>query len=174
MAYICDLAKELNKKEGIVINMLKKRGYLKENGTPRKATINSGLMREDGFIYKKGFDLFFQELGHKKTINKVKHKQTKEHNSEKSCIVHAKKEAQVFESQGAKSKKYFFDKYSKLEKEDLEEKLELAKTAYEAIIQDGTHDFNTDYKLHELDNEIKVIKELLNTVNDDTNNFALN
>lgn len=66
MAYISDLAKELNKKEGIVINMLKKRGYLKENGTPRKATINSGLMREDGFIYKKGIEQFMKELGMEK------------------------------------------------------------------------------------------------------------
>ena len=65
MAYISDLANELNKKEGIVINMLKKRGYLKDNGTPRKATINSGLMREDGFIYKKGVDVFVEELHNK-------------------------------------------------------------------------------------------------------------
>lgn len=174
MAYISDLANELNKKEGIVINMLKKRGYLKENSTPRKATINSGLMREDGFIYKKGFDLFIKELGHKEPIKKIKHKQTKEHNSEKYCAVNAKKEAQMFESQGAKSKQYFYNKYSELEAEDLEEKLEVAETAYEAIIQDGIHDVNTDYKLYELDNEIKVIKDLLNTVKDDPNNFALN
>lgn len=46
--------------------MLKKRKYLKENGKPRKSTIDAGLMREDGFIYKKGFCIFIEELGIKK------------------------------------------------------------------------------------------------------------
>lgn len=62
MAYISDLAKELNKREEKVVEMLKVHGYLKENGDPRKATIDAGLMREDGFIYKKGFELFVEEL----------------------------------------------------------------------------------------------------------------
>ena len=62
MAYISDLAKELNRIEGMVTKMLKTSGYLKENGSPRKATIDAGFMREDGFIYKKGFKIFIEEL----------------------------------------------------------------------------------------------------------------
>lgn len=46
--------------------MLKKRMYLKENGKPRIAIIDAGLMREDGFIYKKGLYIFAEELGIKK------------------------------------------------------------------------------------------------------------
>ena len=66
MAYISDLAKELNRTEGMVIRMLKNRRYLKENGDPRKETVDAGLMREDGFIYKKGFEKFVKKLGMKK------------------------------------------------------------------------------------------------------------
>lgn len=72
MAYISDLAEELNRTEGMVIKMLKTRGYLKENGDPRKATIDAGLMREDGFIYKKGWNIFVEELGYKESVRKVK------------------------------------------------------------------------------------------------------
>ncbi len=69
MAYISDLAKELNRTEGMVTKMLKTRGYLKENGMPRKATVDAGLMREDGFIYKKGWNQFVDELGYKSSVN---------------------------------------------------------------------------------------------------------
>jgi len=69
MAYISDLANELRRKEYMVIKMLKKRGFLKENGKPRKSTIDNGLMREDGFIYKKGWNLFIEELGYKNEYN---------------------------------------------------------------------------------------------------------
>lgn len=67
MAYISDLADELNRQEWAVERMLKNRGYLKQNGDPRKSTIDNGLMREDGFIYKKGWDLFVDELGYRES-----------------------------------------------------------------------------------------------------------
>ena len=89
MAYISDLAKELNRTEGMVTKMLKTRGYLKENGEPRKASIDAGLMREDGFIYKKGWNLFIEELGYKKSVKKVKKvsKKHKEGLSELRCPI---------------------------------------------------------------------------------------
>ena len=86
MAYISDLAKELNRTECMIEKMLKTRGYLKENGKPRKATVDAGLMREDGFIYKKGFELFAEELGYKESAKKVKENQ-KEGLAELHCPI---------------------------------------------------------------------------------------
>ena len=75
MSDISDLAKELNRTECMIEKMLKTRGYLKENGKPRKATVDAGLMREDGFIYKKGWNLFVEELGYKENSRKIKESQ---------------------------------------------------------------------------------------------------
>ena len=89
MAYISDLAKELNRTEGMVTKMLKTHGYLKKNGDPRKASIDAGLMREDRFIYKKGWNLFIEELGYKESVKKVKKvsKKHKEGLSELRCPI---------------------------------------------------------------------------------------
>ena len=69
MPYIGDLADELNRQEWAVERMLKNRGYLKQNGEPRKSTIDDGLMREDGFIYRKGWNLFIDALGYRDSVD---------------------------------------------------------------------------------------------------------
>ena len=60
-----DLADELNRKTWAVERMLENRGYLKQNGDPRKSTINDGLMDEDGMITDGGWSTFIDELGYK-------------------------------------------------------------------------------------------------------------
>ena len=58
-----ELARILNRKPGHVRRMLIRRGYLRQNGNPSTFSINNRLIREDGFIYRNGRDLFIQELG---------------------------------------------------------------------------------------------------------------
>ena len=65
MYTIDDLADELNRKTWAVEKMLENRGYLKQNGDPRKSTINEGLMDEDGMITDDGWSTFIDELGYK-------------------------------------------------------------------------------------------------------------
>ena len=65
MYTISDLADELNRQEWAVERMLRNRGYLKQNGDPRKSTINDGLMDEDGMITDGGWSTFIDELGYK-------------------------------------------------------------------------------------------------------------
>lgn len=65
MHTISDLADELNRKDWAVKKMLIERGYLTKNGKPRKSTIDDGLMKEDGSIYRRGWDLFIGELKYK-------------------------------------------------------------------------------------------------------------
>ena len=58
MAYISDLAKELNRTEGMVTKMLKTRGYLKKNGDPAKQVLMQVLCEKtDSFIRKVGIYL---------------------------------------------------------------------------------------------------------------------
>lgn len=67
MYTIGDLADELNRQEWAVERMLKNRGYLKQNGDPRKSTIDCGLMNKNGLITKLGWSTFIDELGYKET-----------------------------------------------------------------------------------------------------------
>lgn len=67
MYTIGDLADELNRQEWAVERMLKNRGYLKQNGEPRKSTIDDGLMNKNGLITKLGWSTFIDELGYKET-----------------------------------------------------------------------------------------------------------
>ena len=60
-----ELADELNRQEWAVEKMLKNRGYLKNNGTPRKSTIDDGLMNKNGLIKEAGWSVFIGELGYK-------------------------------------------------------------------------------------------------------------
>ena len=69
MYSISELADELNRKEWAVERMLTNRGYLKQNGDPRKSTINDGLMDEDGSITEDGWSTFIDELGYKDSGN---------------------------------------------------------------------------------------------------------
>ncbi len=69
MYTIDDLADELNRQEWAVERMLKNRGYLKQNGDPRRSTINDGLMDEDGMITDGGWSTFIDELGYKDSSN---------------------------------------------------------------------------------------------------------
>ena len=69
MYTIGDLADELNRQEWAVERMLRNRGYLKQNGDPRKSTINDGLMDEDGYITDDGWSTFIDELGYKDSSN---------------------------------------------------------------------------------------------------------
>ena len=57
------LAELLNRQPGHVRRMLINRGYLRQNGNPTVSSTREGLIREDGFIYAQGRDLFIQELG---------------------------------------------------------------------------------------------------------------
>lgn len=56
------LAELLNRQPGHVRRMLINRGYLRQNGKPTVFSTGEGLIREDGFIYAKGRNLFIQEL----------------------------------------------------------------------------------------------------------------
>lgn len=58
-----------------------------------------------------------------------------------------------------KNYNYYIDKYSELDKESLEEKLELADLDYEAFCQNGARD---PFEGSQLENQIKAIKDLLN------------
>lgn len=60
-----DLANELNREEWAVERMLKNRGYLKNNGEPRKSTIDAGYMNKNGLITNSGWNTFVDELGYK-------------------------------------------------------------------------------------------------------------
>lgn len=60
-----DLANELNREEWAVERMLKNRGYLKNNGEPRKSTIDAGYMNKNGLITNSGWNTFVEELGYK-------------------------------------------------------------------------------------------------------------
>ena len=60
-----ELAEELNRKEWAVERMLINRGYLKQNGDPRKWTIDDGLMNKSGLIKEAGWSTFISELGYK-------------------------------------------------------------------------------------------------------------
>lgn len=60
-----DLANELNREEWAVERMLKNRGYLKNNGDPRKSTIDAGYMNKNGLITNSGWNIFVDELGYK-------------------------------------------------------------------------------------------------------------
>lgn len=62
-----ELADELNRQEWAVERMLKNRGYLKNNGDPRKSTIDNGLMNKNGLIKEAGWSVFIDELGYKDT-----------------------------------------------------------------------------------------------------------
>ena len=62
-----ELADELNRQEWAVERMLKNRGYLKNNGDPRKSTIDDGLMNKNGLIKEVGWSVFIDELGYKDT-----------------------------------------------------------------------------------------------------------
>lgn len=62
-----ELADELNRQEWAVERMLKNRGYLKNNGDPRKSTIDDGLMNKNGLIKEAGWSVFIDELGYKDT-----------------------------------------------------------------------------------------------------------
>lgn len=62
-----ELANELNRQEWAVERMLKNRGYLKNNGDPRKSTIDDGLMNKNGLIKEAGWSVFIDELGYKDT-----------------------------------------------------------------------------------------------------------
>ena len=62
-----ELADELNRQEWAVERMLKNRGYLKNNGDPRKSTIDNGLMNKNGLIKETGWSVFIDELGYKDT-----------------------------------------------------------------------------------------------------------
>ena len=57
------LAELLNRQPGHVRRMLINRGYLRQNGNPTVFSTREGLIREDGFIYARGRNLFIQELG---------------------------------------------------------------------------------------------------------------
>ena len=57
------LAELLNRQPGHVRRMLINRGYLRQNGNPTVFSTREGLIREDGFIYAQGRDLFIKELG---------------------------------------------------------------------------------------------------------------
>lgn len=67
MYTIEELADELNRQEWAVERMLKKRGYLKQNGDPRKSTIDDGYMNKNGLITKLGWGMFIDELGYKES-----------------------------------------------------------------------------------------------------------
>ena len=54
MITISELADILNRKEGMVILMMRNRDYLKKNGAPKKWCVDAGYMRADGMITKKG------------------------------------------------------------------------------------------------------------------------
>ena len=53
MITISELADILNRKEGMVILMMRNRDYLKKNGDPKKWCVDEGYMRADGMITKK-------------------------------------------------------------------------------------------------------------------------
>lgn len=63
-----DLANELNREEWAVERMLKNRGYLKNNGEPRKSTIDAGYMNKNGLITNSGWNTFVEELGYKEHV----------------------------------------------------------------------------------------------------------
>lgn len=63
-----DLANELNREEWAVERMLKNRGYLKNNGDPRKSTIDAGYMNKNGLITNSGWNTFVEELGYKEHV----------------------------------------------------------------------------------------------------------
>ena len=65
MYTIGELADELNRQEWAVERMFRNRGYLKQNGSPRKWLIDEGLMYEDGMITEEGWSTFIDDLGYK-------------------------------------------------------------------------------------------------------------
>ena len=63
MITISELADILNRKEGMVIRMMRNRDYLKKNGAPKKWCVDEGYMRADGMITKKGERTLIDVLG---------------------------------------------------------------------------------------------------------------
>ena len=67
MITISELADILNRKEGMVIRMMRNRGYLKKNDDPKKWCVDAGYMRADGMITKKGERILIEDLGIKES-----------------------------------------------------------------------------------------------------------
>ena len=67
MITISELADILNRKEGMVILMMRNRDYLKKNGDPKKWCVDAGYMRADGMITKKGERMLIEDLGIKES-----------------------------------------------------------------------------------------------------------
>ena len=67
MITISELADILNRKEGMVIRMMRNRGYLKKNDDPKKWCVDEGYMRADGMITKKGERTLIEDLGIKES-----------------------------------------------------------------------------------------------------------
>ena len=67
MITISELADILNRKEGMVILMMRNRDYLKKNGDPKKWCVDAGYMRADGMITKKGERILIEDLGIKES-----------------------------------------------------------------------------------------------------------
>lgn len=82
MYTIDELADELNRQEWAVERMLKNRGYLKQNGDPRKSTIDDGYMNKNGLITKSGWEAFIDELGYKDSDDEDEEEELNEENDE--------------------------------------------------------------------------------------------
>ena len=82
MYTIDELADELNRQEWAVERMLKNRGYLKQNGDPRKSTIDDGYMNKNGLITKSGWEAFIDELGYKDSDDEDEEEELDEENDE--------------------------------------------------------------------------------------------
>lgn len=134
------LAKEKNRTVKYVIKKLQKEGFLRiknDTANPKAQTANKQLsdnaqICDDGTIIWDGRSELGKTISNLIKVQSNKKRTTSQnegHNFdtfEEFCDACDDMNAQLFESQGAKSQKYFYEKYSELEKEKLEEELDLA------------------------------------------------